>query len=152
MLYILLPYHIRYPFSRDLNIHGEGGPLERSRFLVICVYRTSDGEVKGGTVSSLTALHRQVLCTCLLTIWVLLFQERDVGKLSGPSQRGTIGVSFESSAETIAGIEKMLNRGGLSGDGGKRHFRRLYSYDILTVVQIWHWASTCMYDKVICAL
>lgn len=47
-------------------------------------------------------------------------QDRDVKKLSGPSPRGRIGVSFDSSEGTVAALESMLDLGaGTSDRGGK---------------------------------
>ena len=41
-------------------------------------------------------------------------------ELSKGDQRGKIGVTFDSSTETMLGIERILDRGGLSGDGESR--------------------------------
>lgn len=46
------------------------------------------------------------------------YQERDVRKLSGPRSRGRIGVSFDSSAGTVAALEIMLDLGGGASDNG----------------------------------
>ena len=44
-------------------------------------------------------------------------------ELSKGRQRGRIGVTFDSSDQTISGIERMLDRGGLTGDGNQRFFK-----------------------------
>lgn len=38
-------------------------------------------------------------------------------KLSGPSPRAEIGVSFDSSAGTVAALESLLDLGGRTSDG-----------------------------------
>ncbi|CAM9213606.1 unnamed protein product [Ectocarpus sp. 6 AP-2014] len=42
---------------------------------------------------------------------------RDVRKLSGPSPRAEIGVSFDTSAGTVAALESLLDLGGRTSDG-----------------------------------
>lgn len=48
---------------------------------------------------------------------LLVAQERDVRQLLRPTPRGQIGVSFDTSSGTLSGIQNMLDRGGLEGDG-----------------------------------
>ncbi|CAM9550665.1 unnamed protein product [Scytosiphon promiscuus] len=48
-----------------------------------------------------------------------VISERDVRELSGPSPRGRIGVSFDSSANTFAALEKMDALAGGSPDAGR---------------------------------
>ncbi|CAM9917404.1 unnamed protein product, partial [Ectocarpus fasciculatus] len=46
-----------------------------------------------------------------------VISERDVKRLSGPSPRAEIGVSFDSSAGTVAALESLLDLGGRTSDG-----------------------------------